>query len=40
MATMNPDTTENAHATAQAADDELLFLCPDRDAIGFVPSSR
>lgn len=37
---MNPSTTEIAHAAAQTADDELLFLCPDRDTLGFVPSSR
>jgi hypothetical protein len=36
---MNPETNETAHA-AQPADEELLFLCPDRDASGFVPSSR
>lgn len=40
MAPMNSSTTETAHAAAQTADDELLFLCPDRDTIGFVPSSR
>jgi hypothetical protein len=37
---MHPSTTEIAHAAAQTADDELLFLCPDRDDLGFVPSSR
>jgi hypothetical protein len=37
---MNPDTSESAHAAAHPADEELLFLCPDRDALGFVPSSR
>jgi hypothetical protein len=37
---MNPNTNENAHAPAQSADEELMFLCPDRDALGFVPSSR
>ena len=37
---MNPSTPESAHAPAQPVDDELMFLCPDRDAIGFVPSSR
>jgi len=35
---MNPETNDHAHA--QPADDELLFLCPDRDEPGFVPSSR
>jgi hypothetical protein len=37
---MNTNTSETAHAPAHPADDELLFLCPDRDAIGFVPSER
>jgi hypothetical protein len=37
---MNPETNETAHAAAQPADEELLFLCPDRDASGFVPSNR
>jgi len=37
---MNPSTTEIVHAAAHTADDELMFLCPDRDSIGFVPSSR
>ncbi len=37
---MNPSTTEIVHAAAQMADDELMFLCPDRDSTGFVPSSR
>lgn len=40
MATMNPSNTDSAHAAAQPIDDELLFLCPDRDCAGFVPSSR
>ena len=40
MATMNPETSETSHAAAQMADDELVFLCPDRDGPGFVPSSR
>lgn len=35
---MNPDTNDKVHA--QAADEDLLFLCPDRDEAGFVPSSR
>jgi hypothetical protein len=35
---MNLDTNETAHA--QVADEDLLFLCPDRDGAGFVPSDR
>jgi hypothetical protein len=40
IGTMNTVTTETAHAPVHQADDELMFLCPDRDATGFVPSSR
>ena len=36
---MNPETIQPSHA-AQSADDELLFLCPDRDTVGFVQSER
>ena len=38
LATMNSETIQTAHAAQ--ADDELLFLCPDRDAVGFVQSDR
>jgi hypothetical protein len=37
---MNTDTTQSANAPVQQADDEMMFLCPDRDTLGFVPSSR
>lgn len=39
MATMNPETIDTAHAAIQS-DDELLFVCPDRDTVGFVQSDR
>lgn len=37
---MDSETHEAANAaSAQVAGDEL-FVCPDRDDLGFVPSSR
>lgn len=37
-------TMETTHTTAAhdhlPADDEMLFLCPDRETTGFQPSSR
>jgi hypothetical protein len=35
---MTPDSNDTAHP--QFADEETLFVCPDRDGLGFVPSSR
>lgn len=31
---------ETTISTAAMNDEDLLFLCPDRDQAGFVPSSR
>lgn len=38
MGMMNQET--RTVLAVQPMDDELVFVCPDRDGTGFVPSSR
>ena len=34
------ETTTSIPVSGLPADDEMLFVCPDRETTGFVPSER